>query len=180
VSYSAASSVARLTKNILGPEKNFSFSTCPTIVEVEGWLSSGCSIIETVLTGHKYTAPVTAGTVAYGWISDLNTLYAAGMTEVSRTLTTLSTDERSRGQWMLEQFFDQLEMLVSGKLGDLTLAGLGRTSSGTLYAGGISVSVKQTFESDLNRVNPALARRQFRYPGTLDPVTRTLDRYRWW
>ena len=169
--YSSASSVARLCKNLLGPERNFSVSTCPTSVEVDTWLSSGCSIIETVLAGHKYTVPVASGTVAYGWISDLNTLYGAGMTELARTNVTLGPGERTRGQYFLESFFDQLEMMVSGKMGDLTLAGLGRTSQGTLYAGGISVSAKQTFEQDLDRVNPRFAKSMFRFPGTLDPAT---------
>ncbi len=171
MAYSSASSVSKLCKNILGPEKNFSFSTCPTITEVDTWLSSGCSIIETVLAAHTYVVPVASGTVAYGWLSDLNTLYGAAWVENARTNTTLEPGARSRGQYFLEEFWSQLDRLVSGKLGDLTLAGLSQISSGTLYAGGISVADKQTAETDSDRVSPRFARDMFRFDGTLDPST---------
>lgn len=177
MAYSAASSVAKLTKNILGPEKNFSFSTCPTVTEVDTWLSSGCSIIETVLTANTFVVPVASGTVAYGWLSDLNTLYAAAWVENARTNTTLGPGERTRGQWMLSEFWDQLDRLVSGKLGDLTLAGLSQVSSGTLYAGGISVADKQTYEADTDRVQPRFFKGIGRFDGTLDPQGNTASPY---
>lgn len=72
---------------------------------------------------------------------------------------------------MLDLFWDQLDRLVNGKLGDLTLAGLSRSSLGTLYAGGVSVAAKQSYESMTDRVKPKFAKDMFEFPGVVDPMT---------
>lgn len=170
MAYASASTVSGLTKNLLGGEPTFTTSTCPTIYEVNQWLSSGCSIIESTLAGCRYTVPVAAGATIYDWIVSLNALYAAAYAEMSRSNVTLSPGERTRGQVMLEQFDAQLKRLCEG---DLTNAGLSRATNAQLYAGGISVADKQRQESDDDRVNPRFGRRMFSFPDTIDPQTST-------
>jgi hypothetical protein len=133
---------------------------------VNAWLSSGCGIIESTLGGCRYDTPVATGTAAYDWLKNLNSLYAAGNVEMSRSNVTLGPGERTRGQVFLEMFWEQLGKVCDG---DLSLAGLTRSSSGKLYVGGTKVSIKQTWESDSDRVSPRFSRGQFDFPGTLDP-----------
>ena len=166
MAYASGSDVAAYCTNILGGQTGFSYSSCPTISAVNGWLSSGCSIIESQLSGHRYSTPVGAGTAAYDWLKNLNALYAAGNVEMSRANVVLAPGERTRGQVFLEMFWKQLEELCRG---DLSLAGLSRSSYGKLYAGGISVSTKQTYETDSDRVEPRFGRGMFSFPGTIDP-----------
>ena len=171
MAYCAASTVAGYTRNLLGPDKIFTESSCPTLNSVESWLSSGCSVIETVLAGAKYSTPVPTTSGVYGWVSELNALWAAAHAEMSRTNVTLSPGERTRSQVMFEYFWSELEKLILGIGGngnDLTLVGLTRTSVGKLYVGGISVSDKQIWESDSDRVQPAFFRGMGKFPGTID------------
>lgn len=169
MSYSSPSAVAALTRNLTGNQQ-YSTSTCPTLNEVKSWLSSGCAVIESKLAGCKYSVPITAGTVAYDWLGQLNTLYAAAYAEMSRTTATLEPQQRTKGQILLEEFWKQIEMICDG---DLTLAGLSRTTTGTLYAGGTKKSEKQIWERDSGRVSPRFSRAQFRTVGALDPGTTT-------
>ena len=69
MAYASASTVAGYTKNLLGPDKIYTESSSPTLNSVESWLSSGCSVIETVLSGAKYTTPVPTTSAVYGWVS---------------------------------------------------------------------------------------------------------------
>jgi hypothetical protein len=166
MAYASASTVSGLCKNLLGGEPTFTTSTCPTVYEVNQWLSSGCSIIESTLASCRYTVPVSAGATIYDWIVSLNALYAAAFAELSRTNVTLSNQERTRGQVMLETFEKQLDRLCDG---DLTQAGLSRSANGKLYAGGISVADKQSQESTSDRVNPRFGREMFTFPDSLNP-----------
>lgn len=168
--YCAASDVGSLTKNILGSQTMFSSSTTPTIQEVNTWISTGCNLIETALNGGGYSTPVASTTTIYGHLRHCNSLYAAGMVELSRTNVTLAPGERTRGQVFFEMFEDCLSSLLKQ---DLTLAGITRQSSGKLYTGGISISDKQSRESDTDRVNPRFNRGQFDYPGTIGPNSGT-------
>lgn len=167
MSYSSASSVAALTRNLTG-NKQYSTSTHPTITEVNSWLSSGCAIIESTLAGCDYSVPVTGGTAAYDWLGQLNTLYAAAWAEMSRSNATLEPNQRTRGQIFLEEFWNQLDKICDG---DLTLVGLSHSSAGrgVIYAGGTERSVKQVWEQDSGRVKPRISRGMFRTPGTLEP-----------
>ena len=172
MAYASASTVAGYTKNLLGPDKIYTESSCPTLNNVESWLSSGCSVIETVLAGAKYSTPVPTTSGVYGWVSELNALWAAAHAEWSRTNVTLSPGERTRGQVLYDYFWSELEKLILGIGGngnDLTLVGLTRTSVGKLYVGGISYSDKHTWESDSDRVKPFAFRGMGRFPGTIDP-----------
>ena len=173
MAYASASTVSVYCKNLLGPDKIFTESSCPTVTAVNSWLSSGCSVIETVLSGAKYTTPVPVTSGVYGWVAELNALWAAAHAEMSRTNVTLSPGERTRGSVMYDYFWSELEKLVLGIGGngnDLTLVGLTRTSVGKLYVGGISYADKNTWESDTDRVKPAFFRQMGRFPGTIDPV----------
>lgn len=166
MAYCAASTVAGFTKNILGGRPNFDNSSCPSIQEVNHWLSAGCAIIESTLAGCKYSVPVASGTTAYDWLANLNAQYAAAYVEWSRTNVTLGPGERTRGDRFLESFWEQLDRLCDG---DMSLAGLTRATTGQLYVGGISISTKQTYEADSDRVKPRFQRGQFKFPGILDP-----------
>lgn len=172
MAYCSASAVAGLCRNLLGQEQAFSFSSCPTINDVNQWLSSGCSIIESQLAGFKYTVPVSNGTAAYDWLAHLNALYGAAYAEMSRTNVTLGPQERTRGQIYLEQFWNQLTML--GKT-DFTLAGLSRTTYGTLYTGGVSVADKNANEDNIDRVPPRFFRGLGRFSDTIQPTANTSE-----
>lgn len=166
MAYASASNVAGLCQNILGSEDNFTTSTCPTLSQVKYWLSSGCSVLEGRLAGAGYSVPVTSGTRAYDWLGDLNCLYAAARAEMSRTNITLAPGQRTRGQVFDEMFWKQLKELLQL---DLTQVGVSRGSSGRLYVGGISVSDKDSWEDDTDRVPSRFRRGMFDYPGRQSP-----------
>jgi len=170
MAYASASDVAANSQSLLHGADSFGTSSSPMLSEVRGWLSSGCSIIETRVASHGYTVPVTAGTRGYDWAKDLNAIYATARAELSRTNVTLAPGERTRGQVFLEMFWDGLEEFLKM---DLTLVGIARGSSGTLYAGGISKSDKQLDEADSDRVQPRFKRGQFEFPGTIRPSIST-------
>jgi hypothetical protein len=168
--YCSASDISSLTKNLLGSSGSFDSSTCPTVAQVNAWITSGCGVIESTLAGAKYSVPVASGTAAYDWLRNLNALYGAAWAEMSRTNVTLEPNQRTRGQVFLEEFWSQLEKLTKG---DLTLAGLGRTSQGKLYVGGISISDKQLREGNTDRVPPKFHKGLGSFPGTIEPGATT-------
>ena len=176
---SASTVVSYCSKNLLGPDRIFTESTCPTLNQVEQYMSSGCAILETVLAGARYTTPVPTTAGVYGWVGRLNALWAAANAELYRMNTTLGPDERSRGQVLMTYFWDELEKLILGIGGngnDLTLVGLARTSIGKIYVGGISIDDKQSWESDSDRVKPFAFREMARFPGTIDLSGKTDER----
>lgn len=168
--YASASSVAAYTRSLLGEFVTYTNSSCPTRQQVDGWLSSGCSIIEARLSGAGYTVPIAATAGAYAWISDLNALFAAARAEISRSNVTLGPGERTRGQVFQELFDDGLDSLLAI---DLSSLGVDRASRGSMYVGGTSKADKQTQEADTDRVEPRFARNMFRFPGVLDPTGST-------
>jgi len=169
VAFCSASDIAALCQNILNVEDNFSTSTSPTLTEVNVWLSSGCSILETRLAAAGYSVPVATTSRAYDWLKQLNTFYGVAMAEWSRTNVITGPGERTRGQRFEEMFWNGLDTFLKS---DLTQLGIDRVSSGRIYAGGTRQSDKETFESDEDRVNPRIRRGMFSFPNTLRP-----DRY---
>jgi len=166
MAYAAASDVAALCKNILAGASNFSAATCPTLDAVEEWLSSGCAVIETHLRAHGYQG-ADLGTAAYGWLGDLNALYAAARVELSRTNLSLAPGERTRGQVFDEMFWRGLNRLSDLLEGDMTEAGLVRSGTAPeLYVGGVSESDKLTWDTDTDRVRPRFYRGMLGFPGT--------------
>lgn len=169
MAYASASNVSAMCRNLLGEFVGFTESSCPTRQQVDGWLSSGCSIIESVLGTAGYSTPVASTSGAYGWLTDLNTLFAAARAEMSRSNVTLSPGERTRGTVFQDLFDNGVEKLL--KI-DLTTLGVSRSSArGRMYAGGISVSDMQKYDSDTDRVKPIFERNMFKFPGTIDPAT---------
>lgn len=170
MSYSSASAVGAMCRSLLGEFATFTESSCPTRTQVDGWLSSGCSIIESVLGTKGYSTPVASTSGAYGWLTDLNTLFAAARAEMSRSNVVLSPGERTRGSVFQDLFDSGIEKLL--KL-DLTQLGVSKVSGGRMYAGGISVSDIQTWEADTDRPTPKFGLGQFDFPGTIDPTSST-------
>ena len=172
--YCAASDVQSLSKNLTGAEDMFSTSTCPGISAVDSWISSGCGWIETAIQAHGYSVPVASTTSVYGHLKHCNSLFAAGMAEMSRTNVILAPGERSRGQVFYTMFKECMKDLFSQ--GDLTLVGLSKSSNrGKIYVGGISVSDKQDRYDDTDMAGARFRRGQFRFPDTLQPFTNNDD-----
>jgi hypothetical protein len=166
MTYSSASSVAAFTLNILDGNTSFGENTLPTKKQVDNWLSSGCSIIETELQGRGYSIPVSNGISARTRVDHLETLYAVAQAEMARTTATVGPGERTRGQVFETMFWSGLEKFLDG---DLTMVGLTRSSTGSIYSGGISIAGKQAYETDSDRVAPRFSRGQFRHAGTMPP-----------
>ena len=170
--YASASDVAMLCRNLLGPEHAFSQSSSPSLLSVNTWLSSGCSIIESKIAGAGYAVPIVQGTTLYQWLSDLNAMFAVSRAEMSRINVTLNSGERTRGQLFEEMFWKQLDTLVTSI--DLTTIGGVTNSSGnsilgqTMWVGGTSVASKDTYKDDTDRVKPKFSVGMFNLPGTLD------------
>ena len=168
--YASACDVGSFCRNLLGDKSVFSASTDPTLVAVDAWLSSGCAVLETELGSHGYTTPVASTVAAYGWLTNLNALYTAARAEMSRANVTLRVGERTRGQVFDKMFWDELKRLLDM---DLTMAGVSRSATGTVYVGGISVADKQAKEDDSDRVSPRFFRGIGDFPGTIRPDATT-------
>lgn len=168
--YCSASDVAGLCRSLLGGEERFSEDTDPTRNDVDSFISSGCSVLETELQGWGYSVPPAATTTVYQWLADLNRLYAAARAEMSRVTETVGMGERTRGQVFDDWFWRDLDRL---KARDLTMAGLSRSTTGKVYVGGTSKAAKQAVEDDSDRVKPAFSRGMFDFPGTRTPRTTT-------
>ncbi len=155
MAYASSSDVAAYCRNLLGPEPDFSDATSPNRTSITNWLSTACAIINTQLAGHGYGTIATTSP-AYDIARDVSALYAAWQAERSRTTARITADERTRADLFKRDFTDQLKMLLSL---DLSLAGVSvGTNTGGPYAGGISVSDKDTQESDTDRVQPRFVR----------------------
>lgn len=164
MAYASASDVSAFCQNLLNSEDNFTSSTCPTLTEVNVFLSSGCSIIETTLASKGYSIPVLSSATAYDWIKQLNTFYAVAQAEMSRTNVITGPGERTRSQQFSTMFESGLDRLVQM---DLTVMGVTRSEAGVMYAGGTKVSEKEDWDADTDRVKPRFRRGQFASPGTL-------------
>jgi hypothetical protein len=169
--YGTASGVGALCRNLLGPEPTWTESTCPTKNQVDGWLSSGCAVIETHLAGRGYDVPVTSTARAYAWLTDLEEFWAAAHAELSRANAAISPGERSRGQVFYDYFWDQIDRL--SKI-DLSVVGdVGRSSVGKIYVGGVSAGEKQAIEGNSDFLKPRFFRGMLRDPDVRDPVPST-------
>ena len=156
--YATPSDVAALCRNLLGSASTFETSTSPTLASVNTWLSSGCSIIEAKINNLAYATPIVATATLYGWLVDLNTLYAAARAEMSRSNVVLSPGERTRGQVFDDMFWKQLKQLETMNLEMLGGVRSGLLSAVGVYAGGISEADRATVESDTDRTVPRFTR----------------------
>jgi len=164
MAYAAASDVYSHVRSLVLPSGSFDTSTCPTLTDVNFWLSSGCSVINAHLAGAGYSA-IGATSAAYGIAQAANALYGAWFAEQSRLSARVSADERVRADRFKKDFFDHLDMLTALDLGRM---GVTRQVSG-IYFGGISNSDKETVASDTDRVVPRFSRGMGRNPETIDP-----------
>jgi len=168
VGYCAASDVSGLAKNLIGEVDMFNTSTSPGISLVDSWISSGCGWIETAIQAHGYSVPVASTTSVYGHLKHCNSLFAAGMAEMSRTNVILAPGERSRGQVFYTMFKECMKDLF--ETGDLTLVGLSKSSGkGKIYVGGIDVDDKDSRYADTSKVKARFVRGQFNFPETIQP-----------
>jgi hypothetical protein len=163
--YCSASNVAAYCTNLLGGAADFNdTSTSPSLVRVNKWLQQGFSEINMTLGSRGYSVPAASGITMYDQLEELNALFGAGHAEMSRLNVTLLPGERTRGQVFLKMFYDGLQRLVDM---DLTAGGLTTNSNqGYVYAGGISISDKETYEDDTDRVLPRFKRDMFTFGST--------------
>ena len=160
MAYASASDVAALCRNLANGGSTFDATTCPTGTQVNVWLTTGCAVINAHVSALGYTPPLTgdAGEVA----QQANACYAAWFAERSRHNARTSADERTRAE-MFKKDFDELMKVIAA----LDLGRLGAEQTSVAYAGGISVSDKETVESDTDRVSPRFFRGMFSNPEAL-------------
>jgi hypothetical protein len=165
MTYASASDVALYCPEPLGEGQEFSDTSAPTLEQVNRFLAMGYSRINGALAAYGYTVPVSSGADVYDQLTDLEALYAAARVQLARMSARLGPDERGKSEVLMGQFRKDLDALL--KI-DLSRAGLTPTSK--LYAGGISVSDKESVAGDSDRVKPRFERGQFRYPGAAGPT----------
>ena len=166
MAYSKTDMVAALCLNILDSDTDFSTTSHPTADQVDVWLSSGCSIIETHLSSWGYSVPPGSSSGVWYMLADLNALFGAARAELSRVNVTVAPGERTRGQVYNDMFWKGLFEL---RLLDLTEMGLSRRSGDKIYVGGVSKDDKDTWVDDDDRVEPRLRRGMFKMPGSVYP-----------
>ncbi|MFA6358710.1 MAG: hypothetical protein WCY09_08665 [Candidatus Omnitrophota bacterium] len=164
MTYASASNVVGYCKSLLGSASTFDSTTSPASSHVEGWLAAGYSRINAYLSGSGYTIPVASTASIYNELVDLNALYAAARAEMSRVGIVINAGERLRGKIFMDMFYEGINSL--GQM-DLTAMGVTRSSTMVPYAGGISISDKDTYESNTDRVKPRFYRGMHDFPGTL-------------
>ena len=169
MAYASASNVEPFCRQILSIAQGasaFSAITDPSLTDVNTWLSSGCSIIETKFQAKGYSIPIGSDATIYDALRQINAYYAVAMVELTHTNVIIGPGERTRGQLFMSRFETDLDSLLSS---DLTQAGVTKSDTAPLYAGGISVSDKDSKEDDTDRVKPRFVRNQFGFPGTAKP-----------
>lgn len=157
MAYASASDVFAYTRALIAPSGSYDASSCPTLTDVNLWLSSGCSIINARLGSVGYGA-IPATSAAYNLALTANALYGAWQAERSRVNARVSADERTRADMFKKDFYDHLKDLVGL---DLSRMGVTKERSG-VYMSGISVSDKATVEDNTDRVTPRFKRDQHR------------------
>ena len=158
MAYANASHVYSHVYALIKPASEFDSSTCPSLAEVNTWLTGGCAVINARLAGNGYGA-IPATSAAYDLAVSANALYAAWMAERSRISARISADERTRADMFKKDFEFHMDMLLGL---DLSRTGVSQTS--TAYAGGISKSDVASIESNSDRVAPRFKRGQFANP----------------
>lgn len=153
MAYCTASDVAALTRNLLGSASEFEASTSPTSTQITAWLSTGCAAVESKVGG-----TIAATSYAYGLAQQANALFAAWMAERSRINTRVATDERTRAEMFKNDFDAIMEILADLDDSDL---GISNTATSAAWAGGISISDRDVYTTDSDRVKPRFSRGQF-------------------
>ena len=144
--------------SLVKPASAFDTTTCPSLNDITDWITTGCAVINTKLTSLGYSAPA-ASTAVYEMLGQANAFWAAALAEDSRINARISADERTRGDRFMRQFDNLMKLL--GTM-DLSRAGLSQVTAG--YAGGISISDKDSVSSNTDRVSPRFWRGRGRNP----------------
>ena len=170
MSYASASDVGALTRNLLGAASAYDTTTCPTLTQVNMWLTTGCAVINSKLAAYGYAAiPTTSG--AYGLAQQAEACYGAWMAERSRQSARTGDDERTRAEAFKKDFDYLLKLLSELELDRMGVDTVDATT--LLYAGGISISDKASTEAEGDRVKPRFTRDMFKNPESLFPVSYT-------
>mgnify|MGYP001594522959 FL=1 len=170
MAYCVASDIHAVCPHLFLPASAIDTSTCPTLVQVNAWITTGCLIVDSKLATLGY-APIGSATAAYGIAQDANINYAAYRSELSRLSARVSRDENTRDAKFFQAFKDALTML--GELGDLTTMGVSLTTRAKPYAGGISVTNKEIDEDDTDVVHGRFQREQLANRESLTPTGTT-------
>lgn len=168
MTYSSASDVAAYCPEMMDGGTNFSATTKPTVTQINAFITVANAKVDSSLAAAGYEVPAGAGATVYPVLRDLEALYVAARAHAAVLSARLGPDDRPKAFVFKKMFEDGMRELLSS---DLTMAGLTRASTGTLYAGGISKDDKETYEDDTDRVEPRFKRDQFRTTGTLRPAS---------
>jgi len=167
MAYCSASDVFAYSQNLTHGEPSFDDESRPTLSQVSMFLSSGCAAIHTALSGAGWSVPATSGTELYDKLKDLNALFGAGRSELSRVNTTVTSGERTRAQLFLDMFNSELNTLVSTDLTEI--GGALSTTDGEIFVGGISQDNKDSYYNDTDRVQARFRKNQFKFSDTIYP-----------
>ena len=163
--YCSASDVAALTPHLVKPASSFDTTICPTLTQVNAWISTGSLVIDSKLSTMGYSSPG-ATTAVYGLLQQANAAYGAWFAERSRISARVSDDPNTRDRQMKRDFTDLLDML--GKM-DLTTMGVRKTTKKLPYMGGQTFTDKETDESDSDMVQHRFKRGQLENRESLKP-----------
>ncbi len=155
MAYAVSSCVAALCRNLVSGASDFSSSTSPNDSQVNGWLSSGCSLINAQLASKGYGV-IPTSSAAYELAAQANALYAGWLAERSRTHARTSAGERGRAGMLKDDFDAQMKVLL-----DVALSRMGVSQTSTAYMGGQSVADKDSVVSNSDRVLPRFTRGMF-------------------
>lgn len=125
-------------------------SSVPNSVQVTAWLEQGYAIINRVLTGAGYSAPVSSSAAVYGELAALNNQFAAAHVIRARGLDTVQGTSEDRSVIWLEEFRQQLSDLAASDLS------------------GAGVSLASTTSSGRRRIRSTQLRRVDGYSGTYE------------
>lgn len=161
MAYCSASDVFSYSQNLAHGQPTFNAETLPTLNQVTRFMSSGCAAIHTKMAEAGWDTPVASGTDLYERLIDLNALFAAGRSELTRVNVTVGPGERTRGQIFLDLFKMELDELVNSNLAEI--GGEVSSTDGEIFVGGISVASKDSYDDDSDRVQPRFKRNQFKF-----------------
>jgi hypothetical protein len=150
--YCTACDVYALVKNLILPSGSFDANTCPTLNDINSFISSGCSVIETDLADAGFGA-IPLGSMPYGMATTINAYFAAWEAESSRLSAMVQAGERTRADVFFKNWNAMLTILSTR---DLSRAGVPAQSGA--YAGGISRSDKAAVSGNSDRVAPRFSR----------------------
>lgn len=162
--YCSASDVYALVKNLILPSGSFDANTCPTLNDINSFISSGSAVIDTELADAGYQ-PIPATAAPYGLATQCNATFAAWLAESSRVGANILPGERTRADQFLKSWQTLLNLISTR---DLSRSGV-PTYSSRAYAGGISLSDKRAVASNTDRNPTRFFRDMNRNPLRSDP-----------